>query len=474
MDWGPRITYLASTAYRERVVPFGIKDADRQKHVCVVGNTVSERASLLARMALQDIERGLGTVILDASGSLSPLILERLSPDELTRLVYVDVADAEYPFSWHSAHEFRTAPRGRELFSDALASLYGVSRSGLSDFLASWVLSDESRTVLSPYAVLADEHERTRAFPDEHTRAEFTQLLEAHAMDVQTWLENGRFLTKDTVVRNVLGQRTHKVTFETLAEGAIIVFDLSRVRIFPTRCAPVVRLAVYALRAWSHVDSATTLYMHDCLRYLTNDDAVALFTDNHYALTLSDTLYREADLPLREKALAHCGSVLAFAPHEADIPLVHQLYAPYVSQDELKNLESGESCVLLTIDAARARPFFAHTLALPERKNVSLQDVLIDSRKKYTLPRVQVDEQFKKVLEDDEPKNPPPFNDAFKSIFAKRDPARALEMTGDKKPERSVPPKDPPPPTTPPASTVTREVPEPELRDLLYVTPIAV
>ena len=78
MDWGPRITYLASTALKERVVPFGIKDNDRLKHVCVIGKAGSGRAAFLSRMALQDAERGLGTMVLDATGNLGPMIMERL------------------------------------------------------------------------------------------------------------------------------------------------------------------------------------------------------------------------------------------------------------------------------------------------------------------------------------------------------------------------------------------------------------
>ena len=146
MDWGPRITYLASTAFKERVVPFGIKDEDRQRHVCVIGKVGSGRGSLLSRMALQDIERGLGTVIIDAAGNLASTIMERLNKDELERLVHIDASDAEYPFSWNIPNDFRHTPKGGDLFADALASLYGVARTPLIDFLAEWTLRKPHRT----------------------------------------------------------------------------------------------------------------------------------------------------------------------------------------------------------------------------------------------------------------------------------------------------------------------------------------
>lgn len=489
MDWGSRITYLASTAFKDRVVPFGIKDEDRQKHVCVIGKAGSARESLIVRMALQDIERGLGIVILDATGDLAPVVMERLSEEELKRLVYVDVSDAEYPFSWNSAKEFRAAPRGAALFPDAFASLYGVARSAFTDFFAHWILTDESRTVLSPQMILSDDRERELAFQKESgADAELAALREVHREEEKVFVENGRFLLKDTVVRNVVGQHMHKVSFDKLAEGAIFIFDFSRIRMYPTRVAPVVRLAAYALRAWSDENSATALYMHDCLRHLTEHDIEQLLNDQHYALTLSDTLYRAADRPLREKALSRCGSVVTFSPHQSDVELVQKMYFPYVSPEELQGLEAGEACVLLTIDAARAKPFFANALDLPERKSVSLQDILVESRKKHTVPRTQADEQFKQHVAAEQDTNKPPFNDAFRNIFARRDPAAALAM-GSKKPDAPKPPVEPPPtpppaptkappPTAPPPPHVsaqsTRELPEDELKALLFVAPLLI
>lgn len=499
MDWGPRITYLASTALKERVVPFGIKDHDRLKHVCVIGRAGTGRAALLARMALQDIERGLGTVVLDAGGNLGPLIMERLSKSELERLVHVDAADAEYPFSWNIVAEFRETSRGREVFHDALPSLYGVTRSPLTDILADYVLDGSETSVLSASSVLTDEKERTAAFPPESEKAQL--LAEAREKEKGTeaqLIENGKFLSKDTMVRNVIGQRSGKFSVGEVSTGVIIIVDLSRVRIYPTRVAPLVKLFTYALRARTGEGQYATLFMHDCLRYLSERDSDALMNDQSFALTLSDTVYKESDLPLREKALSRCGSVIAFSPHQSDVSLVQKVFYPYVTPEELQGLETGEACVQLTIDSVRARPFFANALDLAERTNASLQDILVESRKKYTLPRTQVDESFKKQAESEKggKGGQPPFSDAFKNIFAKRDPSKAL-MPGEKKADPSKPQPEGgiqqaiaslvqgkpdgqleagttrlAPQVVSEVGSVPVEIAEEELRDLLFVSPL--
>lgn len=490
MDWGQRITYLASTAHKNHVVPFGIKDADRHKHVCVLGKVGTGRGALLARMALQDIERGVGVVILDVSGNLSPLIMERLTTEQLDRVVHLDAADAEYPFSWNIPNEFRHTQHGSGLFVEALASVYGVTTpSPLLTFLASYIQAHPDKTILDPFLLMSDQKERDAVFPPESQGAkECASLMAGNTATVDAIVENGKFLMKDTMVRNLVGQKDGKFALSDLAAGKIFVVDLSRVRIFPTRIAPLVKLFTYATRAHSGGASPVSLYLHDGLRYLTESDSEALLGDQGLSLTISDTVYRETDLPLREKVLTRCGSVITFEPHQTDIPLVQRVFYPYVSSDELQGLEEGEACVMLTIDAVRARPFFAHTLPLPELRHVSLQDILVEARKRYTLPRTQVDELFKKRTEEDKKKGQPPFSDAFKNIFAKRDPSKALAQGTDKKgdPAKSQaetglaqsvarilePAKSQQShagiPTPLPQEVVAREIPEEDLRELLY------
>lgn len=75
MDWGSRITYIGSTALKEKTVAFGIKDADRLRHLSVLGASGTGRAELLVKMALQDIERGAGVMLIDASGTAASLLV---------------------------------------------------------------------------------------------------------------------------------------------------------------------------------------------------------------------------------------------------------------------------------------------------------------------------------------------------------------------------------------------------------------
>lgn len=486
MDWGSRITYLASTALKERTTPFGIKDADRTSHVCIVGRPGSGRAPLLARMALQDIERNIGVVVVDASGNLAPLILERLGDEEQKRMVYLDPSDAEYPFSWNCVNEFRGSSIGKELFRQVLPSLYGVPRSSLTDAGADEILDRPDETVLSLFHWLSDEKIRAAAFPEGSTSS-FVSLMESEKDQVALLNENGRYLAKDTMVRNLIGQKEGKFQFSSLADASIIVVDVSRIRIFPTRVTPIIKLFVAAARAQAAQQNVPVgLYLHDCLRYFTQEDVDKLFAERALALSLSDAIYREDDLPLREKSLARCGSIIAFQPHPADLSLVgHALY-PYVTPEELSGLEQGEAAVALTIDGVRSRPFFAQMLELPERRNVSLQDIFVTARQRYTTTRTKVDESFKVKKEGvengkkggkNDKSDPGAFSDAFRSIFNKKQAEQKAgtpnPASGPKAPEPQGPPPgmNEPVVKTPEPEKIT-EVAEDVLKQFLYVGPL--
>lgn len=482
MDWGSKVTYLASTTFKERTIPFGMKDADRQQHLCVLGRVGSGRAKLLARMALQDIERGVGMVVLDASGNLGPLIMERLNAEQLERLIYLDASDGEYPFSWKSVDDFRATEKGKILFKDTLPSMYGVQKNALTDFVAEYILEVPTLTTLDLFTLLTDERDRAAAFPAESDGAKrISALMEEFSVTVKTVTEGGRFLAKDTMVRNLLGQDETKFTLQSLPNGAIAIVDLSRIRIFPTRIGPLIRLFIDATRAQVTDVAPIAVYLHDCLHYLTEADTERIFTDHTVSIALSDTVYRETDMPQREKALQKCGSIITFQPHQADAPLIERLFYPYVSSEELLRLETGEACVALSIDAQRSKPFFATALELPERTHTSLQDILITARQKYTTTRAKAEQQFKKDTTDVDTRKGPPgqFSDAFKNIFAKRNATKevadgraatpASTADGVQTPPASKSTTEAPAPTV---ASISTEVEEEVLRQILYVGPL--
>lgn len=483
MDWGSGITYIGTTVFKGKETRFGIKDVDRTQHVSLIGKTGSGRAGFLTSMMLQDIDRGVGVVLLDATGNVSELLLERLNDSARARLVYVDPSDAEYPFSWNPLEDFRMLPedRARVLLAAYLVSLYRLRPSPLTDFFAQKLFTIQDGTSLSFYEAVTDPAFRDSLFPPQSPdRLAFEEHLQNSQEAVDTILRNGRYLAKDTLMRNILGQRSSKFSLQHLNEGAIVIVDLSRVRMFPTRFTPSVRLFAHGARAHSaRAAQPPSVYVHDCIRAFSDRDIEWFYGERAIAGVVSDAVHVEEDKDFREKTLSRAGSAIAFSPASYDTPIVERVFFPYIGTEDFHKLDEGELAVALAIDGVRTRPFFARALSVPERQNVSRHDIQVSSRERHATPRHIIDQLFvkRRVEKPKDGTDSSSFSSAFRSIFAKgaQDPGQQ-NSTSVK--ATSVPAEPMRAPTAKPQGKADinkepEEISEDELKQMLHVDPIS-
>ena len=101
MDEAQKVTYFAETDSRGERRPFGIKSADRSKHVYVIGKTGMGKSTLLENMAIQDIQNGHGIAFVDPHGVTAEKILEYVPKERLKDVLYFAPFDMEYPVSFN-------------------------------------------------------------------------------------------------------------------------------------------------------------------------------------------------------------------------------------------------------------------------------------------------------------------------------------------------------------------------------------
>jgi hypothetical protein len=482
MEWGSHITVLGTTILKDRTVNFGIKDSDRLKHVAILGQNNTVREKCMARMIFQDIERGLGTVVLDAHGTLAPYILERLGRDATDRLIYLDPADAEYPYSWNLLSDARALPAvtREKKMKDLLRYVYDPVPEELVELVTPLLLKNKNATLVSFYELITDREKRHSFFADDEPgRESFENNIQKYANAIRDFESVAQYITKDALIRNVLGQHESKFSFQDVTKDKIIIVNLEKVRMFPTRMVPLVRTFVEGTRMAGEVSTRPlALYLHDTLRYVSAAEAKDMLTGSRVACTIADASAHEENKKLREEALSRCGSIITFALNPFDKSIIENTFYPYIHADELEAIGDYEFVVALTVDNVRTQPFFG-TLASEERRRVqSYQDLVAQSRKTFTTARTTVDELFQEEDDEDErPKRPGNFQDAFKAMFekrAQRDKRPADKPVGEEGSEKKPPvtnnaqQKDTPS-RTPPANAV-REIPEHTLKDMLYVS----
>lgn len=482
MEWGSGITSLGSTALKGRQVTFGIKDEDRLKHLCVLGRAHSGRAEFVSRMAFQDIDRGMGVVILDAKGNLAPFMLERFGKEMEDRLIYLEPAEAEYPYSWNSMDDVRALPQAaREAALAALiTSVYQLDSDVLATLAAPALLEKRDATLVTFYHLVFDEKIRAEVFGEGEALRMFEEALTAHTDVVDAVEEHGRYIARDTLVRNLVGQPESKFSLTDLTRGKVVIVNLEKIRMFPTRMTPLVRtFALAAQMAGTNHGHPVALYLHDTLRHLSTTTIEQLFGGRQVALTVSDTVIQESDRERREHALSRCGSIVSFAAHTLDRPLIERAFYPYIDPEELEELDARQFAIALTVDGVRTSAFFGTALPTERQRTSSYQDLAALCRQRYTTARTTVDQLF--TSDDDSrrgPKKPPGFQDAFKAMFEKRaqaakQPGGAPQKESGTKKEASESKSTPAQTQNTPLSRSREEVPEDLLKRMLYVPSVS-
>ena len=77
--------------------PLAIDVEGRLRHVQLLGPTGTGKSTLLCSMALQDLEAGLGVVLLDPKGDLVQAVLERMPSKRRGDVIVLDPADTSRP-----------------------------------------------------------------------------------------------------------------------------------------------------------------------------------------------------------------------------------------------------------------------------------------------------------------------------------------------------------------------------------------
>jgi len=85
------------TNYRSQKIPFGLKSADKARHLYMVGKSGSGKSKLLELLGYSDIINGRGFALLDPHGDLVDNILKYIPEERKKDVVIFDPTDLNFP-----------------------------------------------------------------------------------------------------------------------------------------------------------------------------------------------------------------------------------------------------------------------------------------------------------------------------------------------------------------------------------------
>ncbi len=417
-----RTNYVA--ALEEKKFVFGIKRADRRRHLYVVGKSGVGKSKLLELLIRQDIAYGHGLAVLDPHGDLIEAILDFIPKERVNDVCVIDPGDTEYPVAFNPL-----ANVGQEFKHQLTQGLIEVLK---KQFGANWTPRLEHVFRFTTLALLDYPHGTMRGMismlTDRNYRQKVVEYIEDDmvkrfwAIEFADWSEKfdtdaiiplvnklGQFLS-DPMLRNIFGQKENKVDLEELMnKKKILLINLAKGKIgeenssfFGSMFVTKMKQAGMARAAIAESNRTDFyLYVDEFHNVVTETFENLLSEARKYgiALNMAHQFTGQVLPKVLAAVLGNVGTIIIFRVGGEDALQLKPEMVPVFGEKDMLNLGMREFYIKMTIDGDTYDPFSAETLKITPPPYKSMKREIIEaSRAKYA---TRVDEA-RRLMEEEE------------------------------------------------------------------------
>lgn len=407
------------------VTPIGLTDAERERHLYVIGGTGNGKTTMLFYSILQDIRAGNGIAVLDPHGDLAERILRYIPEERIKDVIYMNPDDLTYPIGMNLL-ELSDATdddllREKDLITEAaisvLRKIFSDDDSGghrIEYVLRNAIqtaLTLEGATLFTIFELLNDAKFRrkvVKGLEDKNLKdfwsnelgkaGEFQRVKMAAGITAKI----GRFLFSASA-RRVLEQPKSTIDFDDiLASRKILICNFSKGLIgedtstlFGTTV--LAKLQTAALRrARIAQDNRTPFYLYvdEFQNFATMSFVQMLSEARKYKLFLTmaeQSTSQQDQQRLVDIILANVGTIVCFrSGSPADERLVMPLFMPFIQQGEIANLPAYSYYARIAAIEAQ-EPMSGMTVVVEEEGNAEIAGRVIESSRKVYAKQVEKD-----------------------------------------------------------------------------------
>ena len=423
MDEAQKVTYFAETDSRGERRPFGIKSADRSKHVYVIGKTGMGKSTLLENMAIQDIQNGHGVAFVDPHGGTAEKILEYVPKERIKDVLYFAPFDMEYPVSFNIMED--VGADKRHLVVNGLMSVFEKIWEDAWSARMAYILQNTLLALLEyPGATLLAVN---RMYTDKAFRAkvvenvkdvsvksfwvdEYTKYTDKYAQEATPAIQNkiGQF-AGNPLIRNIIGQSKSSFNIRQLMdEKKILIVNLSKGRVGDgnARLLGSMLITKIYLAAMSRADESAASLNKLPQFYLFVDEFQS-FADKSFAeilsearkyklnLTMAHQYIEQMEEEVRDAVFGNVGTMITFRVGAYDADVLEKEFAPVFMAEDLVNLGLRQIYLKLMIDSVTSQPFSATTLPpIKPAEESHVKEIIEHSRKTFARPRTVVEQEI--------------------------------------------------------------------------------
>lgn len=352
----------------------GLTDAEREKHLYIIGGTGNGKTTMLLYSIVQDVKKGKGLAVIDPHGDLAETILKYIPEDRIKDVIYMNPDDLSYPIGMNLL-ELREGLseddllREKDLITESTISvmrkIFSEDDSGghrIEYILRNAIqtaLTLEKPTLFTIFKLLNDSKFRRdvlKTLQDDNLknfwRNEIGKAGEMQKVKMAAGITSkiGRFLFSASA-RRVLEQEKSTIDFDSiLDEGKILICNFSKgllgedtSTLFGTTVLAKLQLASLRRARLSIANRKPFyLYVDEFQNFATTSFTQMLSESRKYKLFLTmaeQSTSQQDEQRLVDVILANVGTVICFrSGSPADERLVLPLFSPYIEQGEIANL----------------------------------------------------------------------------------------------------------------------------------------
>lgn len=406
------LNFIAKTEFRNRMVTFGIKKADRRKHLYIIGKSGTGKSTLLINMAISDMKNGEGLAFIDPHGDPSSTLLDFVPSHRLNDVIYLDPTGNQGRTFHLNPFEVKN-PAERELVASGIVSifykLYQHSWGPRLEYVLRnsilTLLQVPNQTLLGIPELLSNDKFRKAAVEKvsdpvlkNFWKNEFDAMAPNFRSEVTAPILNkvGQFLSS-TTIRNIVGSPKSTLDLEDIMNsGKILIVNLSQGLLGEDNSALLGAMFItkIQLAAMNRVNIPEEqrrdffLYVDEFQNFATTSFIKILSEARKYRLdlTLANQYITQVSEEIQGAVFGNAGTLISFIVGADDAKRLESEFGYIFKQEDLVNLANYQIVIRAGIDGLSSRPFLGYTLPLPRSKNQNREKVIRLSNERYTKP----------------------------------------------------------------------------------------
>ncbi|HZZ99654.1 MAG TPA: DUF87 domain-containing protein [Candidatus Paceibacterota bacterium] len=381
---------LGKNVFRGQEQEVRMTDADRRRHLYVIGQTGTGKSVFLESMVRQDIENGKGVCVIDPHGEFAQFALSIVPEHRAEDVIYFDPGHIDRPMGLNMLEIDPAHPEQKTMVIDELFGifdrLYDLKETGGPMF---------ERYFKNSALLLLDDYEHeiptladiARVLTNDAYRADKLSR-ETNPLVKQFWQEEAEKAGGEAALANMAPYISSKVTAfvfneflrpiinqkhsafnfrEAMDSGKILIVNLSKGRIgdLNANLLGMIIVGKLLMAALSRTDLPDDqrrdfyLYVDEFQNFTTDAIATILSEARKYRLDLivAHQFIKQLTEKIRDAVFGNIGSIVSFRIGADDAEFMKNKFEPVFSAQDLMNIDNLNAHVNLLIDGQTARPF---------------------------------------------------------------------------------------------------------------------